>query len=403
MSTPSKSKLAPTAKAISARAATAKRSRPTRAAKTPPMASLALAELLGPPPLMMGEDRAAYDELASRVRAGIQPGTAIEELAIRDIVDLSWEIQRLKRYQAQAPAIVARRGASSGCCTPIIMATAPRSSPKPGPAAMPKPLEAVKALLTREQLDDEAIAAHTLFTCIAEIERFAQLISQAEARVRAAMREIERQRDVLARLPCDDGEVRIEEARFIEAPAAWQPTRVTQPAKRRSDARRSASQRNGSRSHGPRTPAGKATSSRNALRHGLNLPLSADPALEARAEALAGCIAGPCATPEGLARARAVAEAEIQLLRIRAHKTATLYGVLDPEPRAAPTRPLPADAAPDDVPEFLRPTFTQLDLRDQLGVLSTRQLTAFFIDMIETDDLAVSLAKLPLLKALRAI
>jgi hypothetical protein len=79
----------------------------------------------------------------------------------------------------------------------------------------------------------------------------------------------------------------------------------------------SANRANSRASTGPKTAAGRNRSGKNALRHGLSLPVSLDPQLAEEVEGLAREIAGPGANAEVQDRARAVAEAQIDLRHIR--------------------------------------------------------------------------------------
>jgi hypothetical protein len=63
--------------------------------------------LFGPPPLLEGEDAAAYNELLARVSGAVKPSDVIEEIWVRDIVDLTWEIFRWRRLKAKVLAVVA--------------------------------------------------------------------------------------------------------------------------------------------------------------------------------------------------------------------------------------------------------------------------------------------------------
>ena len=84
-----------------------------------------------------------------------------------------------------------------------------------------------------------------------------------------------------------------------------------------SQARKESSRRNGKKSKGPKSDAGRQRSSRNSLSHGLSLPVSADPHLSSQSERLAGLIAGPNASEGRMHEARVIAEAQMELQRVR--------------------------------------------------------------------------------------
>jgi hypothetical protein len=78
-----------------------------------------------------------------------------------------------------------------------------------------------------------------------------------------------------------------------------------------------ANRANARASTGPKTAKARARSARNALRYGLSLPVHSDSALSEEVELLAREIAGPDAGVEIQELARRVAEAQIDLRRIR--------------------------------------------------------------------------------------
>jgi hypothetical protein len=66
--------------------------------------------LLPAPSLVRGEDAATYDQLAARFTAAVAPANVIEEMWVRDVVDLVWDVMRLRRLKAGLFTI----GASDG-------------------------------------------------------------------------------------------------------------------------------------------------------------------------------------------------------------------------------------------------------------------------------------------------
>jgi hypothetical protein len=93
-----------------------------------------------------------------------------------------------------------------------------------------------------------------------------------------------------------------------------------------SQRRLNANRANARASTGPKTKAGKARVGRNALRHGLATSVLSDVTWAPEVEPLALRIAGDQRRPELLHYARVIAEAQIELVRLRAHRRRIIEG-----------------------------------------------------------------------------
>jgi len=96
-----------------------------------------------------------------------------------------------------------------------------------------------------------------------------------------------------------------------------------------------ANRRNARKSIGPRCGAGKKRASRNAYRHGLTLSVISTTAVAKQLDKLVRKIAGDSKDAMVLERARAIAQAELDLARVRRAKVALIerasaFGELNP-------------------------------------------------------------------------
>ena len=96
-----------------------------------------------------------------------------------------------------------------------------------------------------------------------------------------------------------------------------------------------ANRRNARKSTGPHSGAGKKRASRNAYRHGLSLSITSTAAFAKQLDKLARKIAGDSEDAMVLERARAIAQAELDLARVRRAKVALIerasaFGEFDP-------------------------------------------------------------------------
>lgn len=97
------------------------------------------------------------------------------------------------------------------------------------------------------------------------------------------------------------------------------------------DRKIASNRKNAQKSTGPRSEAGRRRSRRNAFRHGLAVAIGSQPGLREDIEALAKALVGKSGRPIGFARQ--VAEAELDLKRIREIKASQL-GVIVDDPEA---------------------------------------------------------------------
>ncbi len=62
-------------------------------------------DIFGPPPLIEGEDQSAYSELIAKVSQTVKPQNILEQFWVRDVVDTSWEVLRLRRLKSTLMSI----------------------------------------------------------------------------------------------------------------------------------------------------------------------------------------------------------------------------------------------------------------------------------------------------------
>lgn len=153
--------------------------------------------LFAPPPLLAGENSADYDELLAGISATVKPSDTVEEIWVRDLVDLVWETLRLRRFKACLLATNAHMGVYELLKTLIgvreAKALAARWWRRERLA-----LQRVDRLLASAELTMDAVLAHTLALRIDDFDRIDRMIATAEARRSVVLREVERRRASLA-------------------------------------------------------------------------------------------------------------------------------------------------------------------------------------------------------------
>ena len=174
-----------------------------------PLQSIAIqaGDLLGPPPVITGEDPDEFLELLDRVREDAKPNG----IFVRDSVDLLWEIRRLRRLKASLLQAAAHKGLKK-VLEPLVARFDAETLADNWARRRPSAIAKVDKVLAAAGLNLDAVMAEALALRLDDIER---MIASQEARFEAALREIDRHRAVLADA-LRGAAAEIEEAEFEE-------------------------------------------------------------------------------------------------------------------------------------------------------------------------------------------
>ena len=181
--------------------------------------SLTVKTIFGAPPILPEEDLEAYDELLARVSDHVKPTNIIEEIWVRDVIDLTWEILRwrkikvslvsgaipdvlsgfLRPFVAELPVYAQAEkeaGATSGALAQEVSKEIVRLWEMKGRDGVPW----VDELIANKSISMDAVVNSAFIQELHRIEQIDRLITVAESRRNAVLREIGRHRATLAQL-----------------------------------------------------------------------------------------------------------------------------------------------------------------------------------------------------------
>jgi hypothetical protein len=154
---------------------------------------LALSE---PARLIADENPAAYEDMLTRMSDAVKPADFVEQILVRDAVDLTWEIFRLRRLKTVLLASSATHGLSAVLGSSFGMDSAEPLA-REWARREKKAIKQVNEILAIGRLSMDAVIAHALALKVDEFERIDRMIMGAELRRNNALREIDRHRATL--------------------------------------------------------------------------------------------------------------------------------------------------------------------------------------------------------------
>jgi hypothetical protein len=197
--------------------------------------------IFGPPPILPGEDASAYGTLLARVSADVRPKDIIEKFWVRDIVDLTWDVFRLRKIKAGLAAqhfldVLSNRldglvedspgypSSTEGLNIQEINNSLCYTLPYQWVKKEPDVVAWVSELEANKDISMNEVLASAFVRNLDRIERVDRLLTVAESRRNVAFREIERRREIAFSRSLRGAVQQAEDAEFtIVEPASNRP------------------------------------------------------------------------------------------------------------------------------------------------------------------------------------
>jgi hypothetical protein len=170
--------------------------------------------LFGPPPLFDGEDPEIYDQLRREISAAVMPADIFEDIWVRDVVDLTIEVLRLRRLKVNLMMTNAYKGLTE-TLSPLVGRMQAETLAEGWAARKSDVVEEVNKTLASAGLNNDSILAQAFCLKVNDIERIEHMMALAEMRRNSTLREIDRHRQTLgqklrrAAQQLEDGQFRV--------------------------------------------------------------------------------------------------------------------------------------------------------------------------------------------------
>jgi hypothetical protein len=140
-------------------------------------------------PIIPGEDREQFLNLADMVFSNVKPRDFIEETFARDLCYIFWDLMRARRLKTEIYRINADKGMDV-----LLRQLEPKWDRAGWLARKPEVINKIDGILHSAGWTSNSVMAATLFETLNEMERIDHMILMLETRKNAVFREIDRYR-----------------------------------------------------------------------------------------------------------------------------------------------------------------------------------------------------------------